>query len=114
MYWDLHCCGFVEGLVGLFAEAGYDSWGGQPMNDKYKLKKLYGDKLLFTGHINCPPDTPEEEQDRIIREFFDTIGEDNRVFVEPNRDCPQGFREKIYEASRRNYDRLKAEGRVIE
>ena len=114
MYWDLHCCGFVEGLVGLFAEAGYDSWGGQPMNDKYKLKKLYGDKMLFTGHINCPPGTPVEEQDKIIREFFDTIGEDNRVFVEPNRDCPEGFRERIYEASRRNYDRLVAEGRVTD
>ena len=114
MYWDLHCCGFVEGLVGLFAEAGYDSWGGQPMNDKYKLKKLYGDKMLFTGHINCPPGTAPEEQDAIIKEFFDTIGEDNRVFVEPNRDCPEGFREKIYEASRRNYDRLVAEGRVTE
>ena len=114
MYWDLHCCGFVEGLVPLFVEAGYDSWGGQPMNDKYKLKKLYGDRMLFTGHINCPPGTPPEEQDAIIKEFFDTIGEDNRVFVEPNRDCPEGFREKIYEASRRNYDRLVAEGRVTE
>ena len=113
MYWDLHCCGFVENLVPVFCDAGYDSWGGQPLNDKWKLKQLYGDRLIFTGHMNCPKDATEEEQDRIIKEFFDTIGADNRVYVDPGRDCPDGFREKVYEASRKNYDRLVAEGKAI-
>ena len=83
------------------------------MNDKWKLKQLYGDKMIFTGHMNCPPDASEAEQDRIIKEFFDTIGADNRVYIDPGRDLPEGFREKVYEASRRNYDRLVAEGKAI-
>ena len=77
-----------------------------------RLQQLYGDKMIFTGHMNCPKDASEEEQNRIIKEFFDTIGADNRVYVDPGRDCPEGFREKVYEASRRNYDRLVAEGRL--
>ncbi len=113
-YWDLHCCGFVENFVPIFIDAGYDSWGGQPLNDKWKLKQLYGDKMLFTGHISCPKDATPEEQDQLIKQFFDTIGADNRVFVDPGMEFPQGFKEKIYEASRRNYDRLKAEGKVVE
>ena len=112
MYWDLHCCGFVEGFVPLFCEAGYDSWGGQPMNDKWKLKQLYGDKMLFTAHVNCPKDATEEEQDRIIKEFFDTMGADNRCLIDA-RNYPDGFREKLYEAGRKNYDRLVAEGKAI-
>ena len=114
MYWDLHCCGFVENFVPIFIEAGYDSWGGQPLNDKWKLKQLYGDKMIFTGHISCPKDATPEEQDAIIARFFDTIGADNRVFVDPGFEFPEGFKEKIYSASRRNYDKLKAEGKVVE
>ena len=113
-YWELHCCGFVEHFVKFFVEAGYDSWGGQPLNDKWKLKQLYGDKMIFTGHLHCPADATEAEQDATIKKFFDTIGADNRVLVEVNRDGPPGLRAKAYEASRRNYDRLKAEGKVIE
>ena len=114
MYWDLHCCGFVENFVPIFIEAGYDSWGGQPLNDKWKLKQMYGDKLIFTGHISIAKDASEEEQDRVIKQFFDTMGADNRCFVDVGFEFPEGFKEKVYEASRRNYDRLKAEGKVIE
>ena len=113
-YWELHCCGFVEHFVKYFVEAGYDSWGGQPLNDKWKLKQLYGDKMIFTGHLHCPADATEAEQDAAVEKFFATIGADNRVLVEVNRDGPPGLRAKAYEASRRNYDRLKAEGKVIE
>ena len=112
MYWDLHCCGFVEGFVPLFVEAGYDSWGGQPLNDKYKLKQAYGGSMIFTDIIHCTPDASDEELDRAIKEFFDTIGSDNRVLIDTST-CPPGARVKIYEASRRNYDRLVSEGLAI-
>ena len=112
MYWDLHCCGFVEHLVPLFVEAGYDSWGGQPLNDKYKLKQLYGDKMIFTDVIPCAPDASEEEMDAAIAEFFSKIGSDNRVLVDVSA-CPPGIRAKVYEASRKNYDRLVSQGKAI-
>lgn len=114
MYWDLHCCGFVEHLVPLFIEAGYDSWGGQPLNDKWKLKQQYGDKMIFTAHIDCPPDADEAQQEDVLRKFFDTVGADNRCFADIGKEFPEGFHARLYEASRRNYDRLKAEGKVIE
>ena len=113
MYWDLHCCGFVENFVPIFIDAGYDSWGGQPLNDKWKLKQMYGDKMLFTGHIQISKDASEEEQDRVIKEFFETMGADNRCFVDVGFEIPDGFKNKVYEASRRNYDRLVAEGKAI-
>lgn len=112
MYWDLHCCGFVEHLVPLFVEAGYDSWGGQPLNDKYKLKQLYGDKMIFTDVIPCTPDASEEEENAAIAEFFSKIGSDNRVLVDVSA-CSPGIRAKVYEASRKNYDRLVSQGKAI-
>ena len=51
---------------------------------------------------------------RVLFYDFDGVMTDNRVLVEVNRDGPPGLRAKAYEASRRNYDRLKAEGKVIE
>lgn len=112
MYWDLHCCGFVEGFVPLFVEAGYDSWGGQPLNDKYKLKQQFGDKMIFTEEMGIPADATEEESDAKIADYFAKIGADNRVLVSL-MNCPPGTRKKVYEASRKNYDRLVAEGKAI-
>ena len=112
MYWDLHCCGFVEGFVPLFVEAGYDSWGGQPLNDKWKLKQLYGDKMIFTDTLKCTPESTDEEVDRAIEEFFQKSGNDNRILIDTSN-CPPGTRVKIYEASRKNYDRLVREGKAI-
>ena len=110
MYWDLHCCGKVENFVPLFIEAGEDSWGGQPLNDKWKLKQMYGDKFIFTDSPKLRPDMTEEEKDAAIAEYFATFGADNRCLVEL-RD--PSLRAKVYEASRRNFDRLVAEGKAI-
>ena len=110
MYWDLHCCGFVEGFVPLFIEAGEDSWGGQPLNDKWKLKQLYGDKFIFTDGPKAGPEATEAELDAAVAAFMQQSGADNRIIVE-TRD-PR-LRAKVYEATRRNYDRLYAEGKAI-
>ena len=110
-YFDLHSCGFVEGFVPMFIEEGFNSWGGQPMNDKAKLKEQYGDKMIFTIHVELPMDATEEEMDKAVEEFITGPGADNRCLVS----CmgPAALREKIYAASRKNYDRLLAEGKVI-
>ena len=49
----------------------------------------------------------------MIKEFFETMGADNRCFVDVGFEIPDGFKNKVYEASRRNYDRLVAEGKAI-
>lgn len=112
MYWDLHCCGFVENFVPLFIEAGMDSWGGQPLNDKYKLKCMYGDKMIFTDTLKCREDATEEELDAAVAEFMEKSGSDNRIYLDILHAHPKA-REKIYEASRKNFDKLLAEGKAI-
>ena len=110
MYVDLHCCGFVEGFVPFFIEEGFDTWGGQPLNDKPKLKKLYPDSLVFTHQIDERPDASDEEIDAAVAKFMEEFGYDNRGFYggfDPR------YRRKVYEASRRNYDRLVAEGKAV-
>ena len=44
---ELHSCGKNEMLVPAYIEAGFDSWTGQPMNDKNLLYDLYGDKIML-------------------------------------------------------------------
>ncbi|MCR3923266.1 MAG: hypothetical protein NUK65_12255 [Firmicutes bacterium] len=111
MYWDLHCCGFVERFVPLFVEAGMDSWGGQPLNNKYALKQKYGDQFIFTDGPVCKDDATEEEMDAVVTDFMATSGSDNRILVDMKQ--AQALRKKIYEATRRNYDRMVEEGTAI-
>lgn len=110
MYWDLHCCGFVESFVPLFIEAGEDSWGGQPLNDKWKLKQMYGDRFIFTSSPVVEPDFTDEQVDAAVADFMSKCGADNRILLDV-RDTR--VRPKLYEASRRNYDRLVEEGKAI-
>ena len=112
MYFDLHSCGFVESLVPLFVEEGFNSWGGQPMNDKSRLKKEYGDKMLFTFNVPLTDESTNEDVDRILDGLFADMGEDNRVLIA----CPVEnayFRKQLYARSRMNYDRLVAEGKAV-
>jgi len=110
---DLHCCGMVEPLVPFFIEEGFDSWGGQPLNDKPKLKKMYdGQGMVFTHEITLAPDASDEDVDNAVAKFMEDFGYDNRGLF-GSRDQSGRVRRKLYEASRKNYDRLLAEGKVI-
>jgi len=112
MYIDLHCCGFVENFVPLFIEEGFDSWGGQPLNDKYKLKKQYGDKMIFTHNFELPKDYTDAQLTAAVEEYMTEFGYDNRVFFSGSMGDKRLHR-AIYEASRRNFDRLVAEDKAI-
>ena len=110
MYWDLHCCGKVEKLVPIFIEEHMDSWGGQPLNDKAGLKRKYGDQFIFTHSPQVDPEATEEEKEKAIAEFMAGIGADNRVICDARDPY---IRRRVYEESRKNYDRLLAEGKAI-
>ncbi len=113
MYFDLHCCGKVENFVPLFIEAGENSWGGQPINDKYALKQKYGDKFIFTHGPQIKEGASEAEIDEAVAYFMQTCGSDNRILLDPGSYEPALVRKKVYEASRKNFDRLVAEGKAI-
>jgi len=113
MYVDLHCCGFVEGFVPFFIEEGFDTWGGQPLNDKPKLKKMYPDSMVFTHEMKLAEDASDEEIDAAVAKFMEEFGYDNRgLYGGPDGENGR-IRAKLYEASRKNYDRLVAEGKAI-
>ena len=112
MYIDLHCCGFVENFVPLFIEEGFDSWGGQPLNDKFKLRKQYDGQMIFSSEVDCAPDCSDEELAAAIEKYMAEFGYDNRVFCLSNAGDAR-LRKALYVASRRNYDRLVAEGKAI-
>ncbi len=111
MYFDLHSCGVIEPFIPMISEC-WDSWGGQPLNDKVKLKELYGDKMIFTIHMSMDPNATEEEVDAWVEEFIKGPGADNRCLVEV-REGPASLKPKLYEATRKNYDRLVEEGKAI-
>lgn len=110
MYIDLHSCGFVEGFVPFFIEEGFDSWGGQPLNDKPKLKKMYPGHFIFTHSVDIPDDASDEEIDAEVKKFMDEFGYDNRGYCSCKN---ERFLKKLYEASRINYDRLVRDGKAI-
>ena len=110
MYADLHCCGFVEHFVPFFIEEGFNTWGGQPLNDKPKLKKMYPGNFVFTHSVDVPNDASDEEIDRAVEKFMTEFGYDNRGYYGGRN---ERFREKLYQASRENYDRLVADGKAV-
>ena len=101
IYFDFHCCGFVENLVPIMIEAGMDSWGGQELNDKWALKQKYQDQLIFTDTPLVPDDATEEETQRAVDEFMKKSGADNKILVEPFTG-PKCLTEKLYTATRKN------------
>ena len=110
-YHDLHSCGFVEPFVPFMIEEGFNSWGGQRLNDKEKLKQMYDHQMYFTANLSMEPDASEEEVDAVVEKFIKGIGADNRVLVEAMG--PPSLKEKLYIASRKNFDRLVEEGKAI-
>ena len=112
MRFDLHCCGFVEHFVPFFIEEGFDSWGGQQLNDKAKLKRMHGDKMVFTHGMFLPENASQQEIDEAVERFMADIGEDNRLLYSDSSTDPR-IRRAMYIASRKNFDRLVAEGRAV-
>ena len=103
LFYDFHCCGQVEELVPAMLEIGVDAWSGPPLNDKRKMYRLYGDRILLGVE---PPavseDLPDDEAERLAAEFVDT-------FFEPGRPAMIGanssirnpkFYEAVYRYSR--------------
>ena len=112
-YGELHCCGMVEPLVPLFIEGGMDSWQGQPLNDKIKLKKMYKDTgFIFSHAIDLPEGTDEAEVKAAVKQYMEDFGYDNRCF-NITRTCMQAFNRELYIQSRKNFDKMVEEGTAI-
>ena len=104
MYFELHCCGQVEALVPCMVEAGVDLWNGQDMNDKVKMAKLYGDKIIVDSHPDAvAPDATEEEAAANIQKYLDSF-KGLRTYVNRVAASHPKDPELIYVLSRKMYN----------
>lgn len=107
MYFEFHSCGKIEPLVPLMIEAGMDSWGGQPINDKWKLYEQYGDRICLT--INTDPELSAEEAEAWTKDCLARLIPGRNVIVNVMQDCP--LREILYLRSREYYSSSERFGR---
>lgn len=107
MYFEFHSCGKIEPLVPLMIEAGMDSWGGQPINDKWKLYERYGDQICLT--INTDPELTEEEAEAWAKDCLARLLPGRNVIVNVMQNCP--LREILYLRSREYYSSSQRFGR---
>ena len=68
--------------------------------------------MIFTHGLFLPGTAGEQEIDDAVARFMADIGEDNRLFYSDQSTDPR-IRRAMYVASRKNFDRLVAEGRAI-
>jgi len=107
---DFHSCGQITRQVPNMIAAGWDSWGGQNMNDTRKIYELYGDKLLIgvIPDMFDPETASEEEQRAFAKAYADE-------FCNPDRPSylshygmallTSAYREELYKRSRENYQK---------
>jgi hypothetical protein len=86
-------------------EAGMDSWGGQELNDKRKLRKMYGDKLIWTIPApEIPRDATDDEIYAAAKKWMEEDGKEGHVLIQGGT-SNQKFAECLYEISRIEYSK---------
>jgi len=105
---DLHSCGQLYKQVPNIIAAGWDSWGGQLMNDTQKIYEEYGDKMIIgvTPAIFDPAATTEEEQRAAAREYADRFCNPEKPSMfnfYGNMVLTRAYREELYMQSRKKY-----------
>lgn len=81
MYYMHHSCGVIEPIIGDLIEIGVDSWHAvSPKNNLKKIKKEFGDQIIFAGGIDPQAtdrlDATEEEIRQEVRRCIDVLGKD--------------------------------------
>ena len=107
---EFHSCGRLLKQIPNMIDAGWDAWGGQPINDFEKIYDLYGDRILvgvIPDHFD-PETTPDKEQRAIAAKYADKFCNPDKpsyfhrygaLYLTP------AFREELYIRSRINYSR---------
>ncbi len=107
MYVDFHSCGMIEMLVPAMIEIGFNTWGGQPMNDYGKLYELYGDKIAFGVIPELHENATDEEAAAAAKEFVEKYTKPGTTcFISMSGRVAMGnpvFRKEVYRLSRLAY-----------
>jgi len=107
---DLHSCGQLYKQVPNIIAAGWDSWGGQLMNDTQKIYEEYGDKIIIAvaPAIFDPATTTEEEQRAAARKYAARFCNPDKPSMFSLYGSPvltRAYREELYIQSRKIYGR---------
>ncbi|MDR0468862.1 MAG: methyltransferase [Peptococcaceae bacterium] len=107
-YATLHSCGHLVNRVQCFIDGGFDAWDPQTMNDTQGMYEKYGDKIIIAVIPDSfdPEKTPEDEQRRRARDYFDKFckpGKPSYVGVYGSPMLTQAFSDELYEYSRKKY-----------
>ena len=107
---ELHSCGQLFKQVPNMIDAGWDSWGGQAMNDTQKIYDLYGDKIMIgvIPDLFDPETTPEADQRAAARAYADKFcraGKPSFLNYSGTVLLSHAFREELYIRSRENYSK---------
>ena len=107
MLFQMHCCGKVEPLVPVMAEAGIDIWYGQYVNDFDGLIRQYGDKFVFGVVPEVLPadasDSQAEESGRKFAEKYCPLYEQGKPVAVFSRRCDPRQIEAIEKYSRKYF-----------
>ncbi len=66
---DFHSCGKNELLAPAMIECGMDAWGGQPINDKEMLHRVYGGDLMIAVNSPFRDSGTEQEIEAFCKDF---------------------------------------------
>ena len=82
VFYEQHSCGFIEPLIPNLIETGADTWSGQPINDKLKLVREYGERFKFAATMQSLQPITDEESIQLARDFLrDYTGQRVWVFL---------------------------------
>jgi len=106
-YVEIHSCGHTEARVGVFIDAGIDTWQMQILNDYDKLYKEVGDKMVIQIPVDeFPFDYTDDEQARQgARYYVDHYCEPGKPSIVSGRGAcnSKAFMSELYEYSRKHY-----------
>ena len=107
---DLHSCGKCEARIGVFLEAGFDSWAPMSINDLPGLYEKYGDRMMIGVDpiVRFDPETASEEEQRAAADdFVRRFTKKGKIANLAPYSCMDmmtpAFREELYIASRKAY-----------
>ena len=107
---ELHSCGQLLKQVPNMIAAGWDSWGGQAMNDTHQIYELYGDKIIIgvIPDLFDPETTSEDNQRAAARKFaekFCSASKPSQFNFYGASVLTDAYREELYKQSRINYSK---------
>ncbi len=95
VFMEQHSCGMIEPLIPGLIETGMDTWRGQPLCDKEKLVRLYGDRFKFCVEIRPEAPVDDETALALVDETYERY-RGKRIWLAIGRPFTQDQKDRMY------------------